>query len=383
MPSVSPVIIHCEYKYPISSGAYIYYGSAYKDFYIYVDGSGSGGASGSYTITSSVSSMNIDMVGNAQELVITSGVPLSSSVYVEDNSYEGSVVALVYWTSGNKVYYNVYPQKTGSQTVTFKLIQEKTSTSLVIKDKITVRFYVSCSHAYNSGEITKEPTYTQTGIKTYTCLGCRTTKTETIPVLVAKDVVFEQKSMSYDEQTGMAEIAVNIENPTPGDLSAELYACIYDGSEMVKYDNTDVFLAKDASGEYMVYASCDKNAMVKLFLWKDGTVIPLAPNLQINGADVAEISENGNMIKFARECGTVTRVSDDGKEFTVRPYNMKNGVSVVLAIYDSDRFVGMYDSVYNGSEIIFTTDKPYTGAKVMVWESIESAKPVCKSETVN
>ena len=37
-------------------------------------------------------------------------------------------------------------------------------------------------HAYDSGVITTEPTYTTTGIKTYTCV-CGYTKTETVPVL--------------------------------------------------------------------------------------------------------------------------------------------------------------------------------------------------------
>ena len=37
-----------------------------------------------------------------------------------------------------------------------------------------------CSHTYNSGTITKKATCTTTGVKTYTCTKCGTTKTETI-----------------------------------------------------------------------------------------------------------------------------------------------------------------------------------------------------------
>ena len=39
------------------------------------------------------------------------------------------------------------------------------------------------NHTWNSGTITKAATHTETGIKTYTCTGCNTTKTETIAKL--------------------------------------------------------------------------------------------------------------------------------------------------------------------------------------------------------
>ena len=38
----------------------------------------------------------------------------------------------------------------------------------------------SCSHSYNSGTVTKSPTCSATGIKTYTCTTCGNKKTETI-----------------------------------------------------------------------------------------------------------------------------------------------------------------------------------------------------------
>ena len=39
-------------------------------------------------------------------------------------------------------------------------------------------------HAFDNGAVTKEPTYTDTGIMTYTCTECGTTKTTVIPKLV-------------------------------------------------------------------------------------------------------------------------------------------------------------------------------------------------------
>ncbi len=51
----------------------------------------------------------------------------------------------------------------------------------------------TCQHVWDNGKVTKEPTETETGIKTYTCTLCGETKTETIPKLTHehsyKDVV--------------------------------------------------------------------------------------------------------------------------------------------------------------------------------------------------
>ena len=43
-------------------------------------------------------------------------------------------------------------------------------------------------HAWDNGKVTKQPTATETGIKTYTCTRCNETKTETIPATGSVDV---------------------------------------------------------------------------------------------------------------------------------------------------------------------------------------------------
>ena len=48
----------------------------------------------------------------------------------------------------------------------------------------TIAKLVCTSHAWNRGVVTKEPTYTSTGTKKYTCTNCGETKTETIAKLV-------------------------------------------------------------------------------------------------------------------------------------------------------------------------------------------------------
>ena len=45
-------------------------------------------------------------------------------------------------------------------------------------------------HAWDSGKVTKEPTETKTGVKTFTCTRCGETKTETIPVTNCPSAVF-------------------------------------------------------------------------------------------------------------------------------------------------------------------------------------------------
>ena len=41
----------------------------------------------------------------------------------------------------------------------------------------------TCQHVWDNGKVTKEPTETETGVKTFTCTRCGETKTETIPKL--------------------------------------------------------------------------------------------------------------------------------------------------------------------------------------------------------
>ena len=66
----------------------------------------------------------------------------------------------------------------------------------------------------------------------------------------------------------------------------------------------------------------------------------------------------------------------------VTPVNAENGETVILALYDSDSFIGMQSAVYEGEEITFVTDKEYTTAKVMVWDDLESMIPSGKAEII-
>ena len=87
--------------------------------------------------------------------------------------------------------------------------------------------------------------------------------------------------------------------------------------------------------------------------------------------------------------GTKTLVSEEGETvqqqvmFTIKGMHLPEGCRVILALYNGERFVEMQSSVYTGEAVPFTTTKTYTKAKVMVWDDLNSLKPVCDVEELN
>lgn len=79
---------------------------------------------------------------------------------------------------------------------------------------------------------------------------------------------------------------------------------------------------------------------------------------------------------------TRTTISEDKKTCIVNPVNIETGKTVILSLYDGDRFVEMKKKIYEGEEICFTTTETYTKAKVFVWNDLESLVPVCRAEIV-
>lgn len=96
----------------------------------------------------------------------------------------------------------------------------------------------------------------------------------------------------------------------------------------------------------------------------------------------APVTENLTLyVDFTLE-GTKTTISEDKKSFTITPIDIENGKTVILALYNGDKFLEMQSAVYDGEAISFTTTMNYTDVKVMVWESFEKLKPLCKAEIV-
>lgn len=88
-------------------------------------------------------------------------------------------------------------------------------------DSYTSNYTAATGHSYDGGKITKKPTSTATGVKTYTCVKCKATKTETLPVIrlqtpAAKVIVNTNGSfkISWNKIAGADKYDVYIDNGT-------------------------------------------------------------------------------------------------------------------------------------------------------------------------
>ena len=70
-------------------------------------------------------------------------------------------------------------------------------------DEATVTVIPMTEHIWDDGTVTTQPTYTETGIMTYTCTACRETRTEEIPMLVRSGWQ-KENSKWYYYQNGSA-----------------------------------------------------------------------------------------------------------------------------------------------------------------------------------
>ena len=68
-------------------------------------------------------------------------------------------------------------------TVQIRMASDKGNNAWGFKVTSVTAGSETCQHVWDNGKVTKEPTETETGIKTYTCTLCGETKTETIPKL--------------------------------------------------------------------------------------------------------------------------------------------------------------------------------------------------------
>ena len=69
-------------------------------------------------------------------------------------------------------------------TVQIRMASDKGNNAWGFKVTSVTAGSETCQHVWDNGKVTKEPTETETGIKTYTCTLCGETKTETIPKLM-------------------------------------------------------------------------------------------------------------------------------------------------------------------------------------------------------
>ncbi len=145
----------------------------------------------------------------------------------------------------------------------------------------------------------------------------------------------------------------------------------------VPKDTTNIKLTATHNGTLKVGSTKYYNGKGKTISLSENE--PTVLNFDYSATDYTDSSYKVTIEKFE---GTQTTVLDNGKTFDVKPINIATDSTVILALYDNGRFIEMQSEKYNGTDIQFVTDKSYTDAKVMVWESLSNMKPVCGAETV-
>lgn len=120
------------------------------------------------------------------------------------------------------------------------------------------------AHAWNAGVITTEPTYTSTGIKTYTCTGCGQTKTEAVDKLVSPS---ERTTITVGSVTTCAENGITVP------VSISKNAGLMGLTLQIKYDSNVLALTGATKGTALRNLAFTRGAMNEnpvTFIW-DGS----------------------------------------------------------------------------------------------------------------
>ena len=89
-------------------------------------------------------------------------------------------------------------------------------------------------------------------------------------------------------------------------------------------------------------------------------------------------SIDGKTMKYCK--GINAKHTDVG--IVVRPINIDSGKTVILALYNGDKLVGIQSKIYGGTEVTFETNEAYSELKAMVWEDLAGMLPVCGAKTI-
>ena len=107
----------------------------------------------------------------------------STSYTITFNDENGKVLQTGSYEEGTNVIAPALPAVTHDDEKHYTYSWDKEVVSPAAADATYTRVKTGAVHEWNQGVVTKEPTTTETGIKTYTCTfdGCGATKTETLP----------------------------------------------------------------------------------------------------------------------------------------------------------------------------------------------------------
>lgn len=109
----------------------------------------------------------------------------STSYTITFNDENGKVLQTGSYEEGTNVVAPALPAVTHDDEKHYTYSWDKEVVSPAAADATYIRVKTGAVHEWNQGVVTKEPTTTETGIKTYTCTfdGCGATKTETLDKL--------------------------------------------------------------------------------------------------------------------------------------------------------------------------------------------------------
>lgn len=107
----------------------------------------------------------------------------STSYTITFNDENGKVLQTGSYEEGTAVIAPALPAVTHDDEKHYTYSWDKTVVSPAASNATYTRVKTGAVHEWNQGVVTKEPTTTETGIKTYTCTfdGCGATRTETLP----------------------------------------------------------------------------------------------------------------------------------------------------------------------------------------------------------
>lgn len=206
------------------------------------------------------------------------------------------------------------------------------------------------THTWNDGVVTKEPTCTEAGVKTYTCTVCKETKTEAI------------EALGHDWNEPTVVYAAN------GNKGTKTYTCKRQGCAGTKTEDID----------WKFYLSAISGNTVDMTVGEDYTAVFTLPNGENKNVDAASVTLTAKM----QDVGSLGVT--EPREHTVTINTGISGVTADLGTYLSNcyGFKGMtvnatiggkpctYNfSAYDNGKITATTD---TEAARAAWQELTS-----------
>lgn len=245
-------------------------------------------------------------------------------------------------------------------------------------------------HVYDNGEITKQPTETETGIRTFTCINCDATKTETLPVIV-KECIHEKT-----EVKNVKEATCKLEGYTGDTYCVDCGALVVEGSAIPKTNNhnydkengvvlVEPTTEKEGSVEYTCTVCGDTTTKViaKLPVTPDNTTNP--GDSGSNGSDtgtnggnqtvtdpskdkqpVSDSTDTKKAIKNAKKAkASISKLTNKkGKKIVVKVKKVK-GYKYQIKVSTSKKFKKSVKT-YKTSKISYTVKRLKKGKKYYV-----------------